>query len=190
MRHSILSHGYIVNHLQLLGGGIQTRKHLSVFEVLLVVFHKHFSSLLVQGTFGEGYNEEAFDDFKDVEEGPVGGVPVFLEGIDANLSLLADVWVEYFGDEVALGRVVREIIFNSQLASEDSSFIGGTEGSLNFSLHISYIGFIEDDFGAYLDRGGLTIWGFFLAFLYLLSQHHYYLRVHLPSILLFFIISV
>ena len=75
---STLLHGYIVNHLQLLRGGIQTREHLSVLEVLLVVFHKHFPSLLVQGTFGERYDEEALDNFEDVEEGPVGGIPVFL----------------------------------------------------------------------------------------------------------------
>ena len=187
---STLLHGYIVNHLQLLRGRIQTCEHLSVLEVLLVVFHKHFPGLLVQGAFGEGDDEEALDDFEDVEERPVGGVPVFLEGVDANLPLLANVWVEYFGDEVALGRVVREVVFDGQFAPEDSSFVGCAEGSFNFSLHIGYIGFIEDDFGAYLDRGGLTIWGLFLAFLHLLGQHHYYLRVHLPSILLFFIISV
>jgi len=190
LKHSILFDEYVINHFQLFGGGIETCKHFSVFEVFLVIFHKHFPCLLVESTFRERDYEEALDDFEDVEERPVGGVPVFLESVDAYFPFFANVWMKYFGDEVALWGIIREIIFDSKLAPEDSSFVGRPEGSLYLRLHISYIGFIEDDFGAYLDRGGLTIWRLFLAFLHLLGEQHDDLWVHLSSILLFFIISV
>lgn len=80
---------------------MQVGQHLGMFEVLLIVLEEHLARVLVQRTLGERYDEQAFDDFEDVVEGPGCGVPVFLEGVDADLSFFGDVGMEYFSDEVA-----------------------------------------------------------------------------------------
>ena len=77
---------YVLHDFQLFWSCVQSSQHLGVLKVFLVVFHEHFASLFVESTFGEGYNEEAFDDFKDVGEGPVGWIPIFFEGINTNFS--------------------------------------------------------------------------------------------------------
>ena len=50
---------------------------------------------------------------------------------------------------------------------------------MDLSLYVSDIRLIDDDFGAYLDRGELTIGSFLIALLHLFGQHHHYFRVHL-----------
>jgi hypothetical protein len=92
---------YAFEYFEFFGSGVEAGEHFGVFEVLIVVVHEHFTCLFVEGGLGEGDDEKAFDDFKDVVEGPVGGVPVLLEGVDANLAFFGDVRMEDFGHEVA-----------------------------------------------------------------------------------------
>lgn len=57
--------------------------------------------MFVESTFRERYYQEAFYDLKDIDERPISRIPVFFEGIDAYLSFLGDVRMEYFGHEIA-----------------------------------------------------------------------------------------
>ena len=77
------------------------------------------------------------------------------------------------------GRVGGKIVFDCKLALEDSSLVGGTDGSFDFCLDVSDVGLIDDQFDAYLDVSGLTIGDFLLALLHLLGEHHHDFGVHL-----------
>lgn len=78
-------------------------------------------------------------------EGPGGGVPVFLEGVDTDFPLLRDVRVKDLGNKVALGRVGREIVFHHQLASKDASFIGRADWAQDFRLDVGGIGLVDNE---------------------------------------------
>lgn len=60
--------------------------------------------MLVEGTFGEWYDEEAFYDLENVDKRPIGRVPVFFESIDTDLAFLGDVRMEYFSHKIAFVR--------------------------------------------------------------------------------------
>lgn len=92
---------YVFECFEFFGSGVETGDEFGVLEVLVVVLHDEFSGLFVEGTFGEGDDEEAFDDLEDVVEGPLGGIPVLFQGIDANLALFRYVGMEDLGDEEA-----------------------------------------------------------------------------------------
>lgn len=49
-----------------------------MFEVFVIVLHDELACLLIERTLGEGDDEEAFDDLKDVVEGPFSRIPVLL----------------------------------------------------------------------------------------------------------------
>ena len=70
-------------------------------EILFIVIHKHFTCLLIKSTFGEGYNQQAFDDLKNVVNGPVFRVPIFFESVDADFAFFRNIGMENFGHEIA-----------------------------------------------------------------------------------------
>lgn len=136
-----------------------------MLAVLLIVLHEHFASLLVQSTLRKRYNQQTFYDLQDVVKGPRGGIPVFFKSINAYLSLFGDVRMENFGDEVAcmsvlvtFWRVIGEIVFDCKFASEDATFVGCTERSIDFCYNICHIGLINDHPNAYLHPSMITIW--------------------------------
>ena len=65
-----------------------------MFKVFSVVFHDEFAGVLVEGAFGEGDDEQAFDDLEDVVERPRSGVPILLQRVHANLAFFGDVGME------------------------------------------------------------------------------------------------
>lgn len=79
--------------------------------------------------------------------------------------------MEYLCHEVAFGRVGGKIVFDCKLALEESSLVGGTDGSFDFCLDVSDVGLIDDQFDAIGD--------FLLALLHLLGEHHHDFGVHL-----------
>ncbi len=48
-------------------------------------------------------------------------LPVLLQCIDTDLSILGDIWMEDFGEEETLGRFAGEIFTENQFHFEDSS---------------------------------------------------------------------
>lgn len=93
---------YAFQNFEFFGSCVKTGEHFGILEVLIVVIHKHFSGLLVEGAFGEGDNKEAFYDFEDVDQGPACRVPVFFESVDAYFAFFGDVRMEDFSHEIAL----------------------------------------------------------------------------------------
>ena len=91
---------YILQGLQLLGGRVQPSDHLGVLEVLLVVLHEHLTRLLVECALGEGDDEETLDHLEYVVEGPGHRIPILLQGINADLSLLGYVGMEDLSYEI------------------------------------------------------------------------------------------
>jgi len=52
--------------------------HFRCLAVKLVVFHELAAGLLVERRFGERHYQKALDYFQNVEQTPLGGVPVLL----------------------------------------------------------------------------------------------------------------
>lgn len=91
--------------------------------VLIVAFHKHFSSFIVEGGFGEGNDEKAANDLEDVGEGGCGG-PGFGESVDTDGANIADVGVEDFGEEEAAGWLCWVFFAKHELDSKHTAFVG------------------------------------------------------------------
>ncbi len=72
-----------------------------MLKVLLVVLHDELAGSLVEGTLGEGDDEEALHDLQDVVERPGSRIPVLLQSVDADLALLGYVGMEDLSDEEA-----------------------------------------------------------------------------------------
>ena len=90
-----------------------------------IVIHELATSLLVQTRLREGHDEQAPDDFEDVLERPLAGLPVSLQGVDTDLSGGGgDVRMENFGHEEALRGVLWEATLEQELTTEDSTVVG------------------------------------------------------------------
>lgn len=77
------------------------------------------------------------------------------------------------------GGIIGEVVFYCEFALEEAAFVGRALGSLDFCLNIGDVGFIDDQFDAYLDVSKPTIGRLLLALLHLLRQQHHNLWVHL-----------
>lgn len=53
---------------------------------VVIVLHEFLSSFLVEATFWEWDNEETLNHLENVRKRPLSRVPIFLEGVYANLS--------------------------------------------------------------------------------------------------------
>ena len=80
--------------------------------------------------------------------------------------------------KITFGRVNWKIFLNCEFATENSTLVGSTNWSLNFSLNVSDVGFINYHFDAYLDRSKPTIWAFFMTLLNLLGDTYNDLLIH------------
>jgi len=72
---------------------MNTCDELRTIAVALVVLQEQFACLLVQSRLWVRINEEALDGDKNVTN-PVGGFPVFLQSVDANLSITSNIGME------------------------------------------------------------------------------------------------
>ena len=71
-------------------------------EELLVALHELTPCFLVQRTFGEWHNQQAFDNLENMGKRPRGGIPILLERVHANLTRRnSHVGVEYLSEKVA-----------------------------------------------------------------------------------------
>lgn len=69
-------------------------------------------------------------------------------------------------------------MLDGELATEDTTLIGGAHGALDFSLDVCDVGLIDDHLNAYLDRSRPTIRTLLHALLHLLRDHYHHLLVH------------
>lgn len=72
---------------------MNTCDELRAIAVALVVLQEQFACLLVQSRLRVRINKEALDGDKNVTN-PVGGFPVFLQSVDANLSITSNIGME------------------------------------------------------------------------------------------------
>ena len=63
------------------------------------------------------------------------GLPVLLERVDANVARGRDVRVEDLGEEEALGRRVREVLAEHELARKDAALVGRAGGAIELAVH-------------------------------------------------------
>ena len=77
---------------------MHARVQASAFGVLVVRLEKELGCLFIEGALGERHNEQATDDLQDVRDA-MGGLPVALQGIDANLAGAGHVGVVDLGLE-------------------------------------------------------------------------------------------
>mmetsp|Transcript_5554 Transcript_5554/g.9512 ORF Transcript_5554/g.9512 Transcript_5554/m.9512 type:complete len:224 (-) Transcript_5554:61-732(-) len=119
-----------LDEVELLGRGarVDFGVELGLRKELLVAFHEEAAGLLVEGALGEGDDEEALDGLEDVGERPLGGVPVLLERVHADVpGGLGDVGVEDLGQEVALRRLVGKLTVDDESTAEDAAVEGGVD---------------------------------------------------------------
>lgn len=115
----------------------------------IIVAHELAAGLLVQTRLGEGHNEKALDDLKDVFERPLGRVPVSLEGVYADFArVLGHVRMENLRQEEPFRCALREPVLNNEFATENASFVGGLDWSDDVGLdveHIALFVLVKDD---------------------------------------------
>lgn len=75
--HLLLSYGRFSMYLSV---------DLGISEKVIIAFHEFTTSFFVETALREGNNQKALDDFEDVGERPAAGIPVLLQGVNANLS--------------------------------------------------------------------------------------------------------
>lgn len=116
------------------------RINTGCLEILLIVFHELTTGLLIQRRFGEGNDQQTFYYLQDVQQTPLGRVPVLLQGVHTDVTTwLRDVWVENLRKEIAFWWVGREIILQNDAATEYSTLVWCTDWPMNVSLDISNI---------------------------------------------------
>lgn len=59
--------------------------------------------------------------------------------------------MEDFCNEKSFGGIVREIILNSELASEDSSLVRSANWAFDIGLNVSCVAFVNDHLDAYIN---------------------------------------
>ena len=97
-RSRLLDHGWL---LSLLFDGVDLSHELGHLGELVVIFHEELPCLVVEGAFGERYDEQTLDDLENVLYAPLPRVPVLLQSVHANLALIRHVRVENLGREEA-----------------------------------------------------------------------------------------
>ncbi len=87
--------------------------NLSVHTKLVIIVHELASSLLIQARLGEGNDQKAANDLKNVLQRPLGWVPVALQGVHADFArVLSDVRMVYLRQKETFRGAHREATFN------------------------------------------------------------------------------
>ena len=95
--------------------------HLSMLAERLIVMHELSSSLLIETALWKWNNQQTLDHFKYVSKGPLGRIPVSLQGVYTDLPRwLGYVWMENLRHKVALWRLLREPGLECQFAAENT----------------------------------------------------------------------
>lgn len=103
-----------------------------------IVLQKQFSCVFIEGGFGVRVDEETLDGDEDVGDA-VGGLPVFLEGIDTDFAGGGDVGVEYLCHHCTFGWSSRKLFRKPELDSEIASGVWGALWTLNDSNDIKHV---------------------------------------------------
>lgn len=82
-------------------------------------------------------------------EGPGCRIPIFLKGVNTDLTLLGNIGMEYLSHKIPFGRVIRKIPFNRQLTPKNPTLIRCPNRPFNIRLNISSITLINMHMNTY-----------------------------------------
>ena len=96
----------------------------SMLAVVFVLLKQQLAGFFVKSRFRVGMDQQALDSKQNVANSQFG-LPVLLQGVDANLALQRDVGVEDLCNEETLGRSARVVVVESQFNFPDAAFERG-----------------------------------------------------------------
>ena len=113
---------------------MNTRDELRAIAVALVILQEQFACLLVQSGLRVRINEETLDGDKNVANS-VCGFPVFLQSVDANLSITSNIGME---DLCCKPTWIHQELVYLTIMGTLGGHLGGADGNssvnLNFTL--------------------------------------------------------
>lgn len=93
----------LFNHflLSLTRSSMYLSVNLGISEEIIIIFHELSARLFIQTALGERYNQQTFNNFKNMGKRPACRVPVFFQSIHTDFSRWnCYIWMENLGLEV------------------------------------------------------------------------------------------